>query len=257
MCRIGIDVGSSYTKYCVMEEEGEPILFLEKTPLAQKQYFVRKLQDLRETYGDISVISCGYGKNNVAGLKRINELTALAAGSFYAYAGPQIVLDIGGQDTKVIYQEKGKLREFFVNDKCAAGSGAFLSNICNLLEIPFETINLNEAEKPAVKLSSVCAVFAQSEIVELLAADTPPEEILRAVIWHILIQAAMLMGKVQDGPVLLSGGLSQIEGIEAYAQLALDRECFVVRNGSYLSAIGCALKCGSPPGGGSASIHSA
>ena len=85
-------------------------------------------------------------------------------------------------------------------------------------------INLNGDEKPAVKLSSVCAVFAQSEIVELLTMDTLPEKISACSHMVYLIQAATLMGKVQNGPVLLSGGLSQIEGIEAYAQLALGSE---------------------------------
>ncbi len=245
MYRVGIDVGSSYTKYCVMGEPGtEPSLFLERTPLAQKTYFAGKLGELKETYGEISVVSCGYGKKNVAGMRNVNELTALARGSFWASPESELVLDIGGQDTKVIRQEAGKLKEFFVNDKCAAGSGMFLSNTCGLLGIPFEGIDLVGAGRPAVRLSSVCAVFAQSEIVELLAEDTPPGEILRAVIWQILIQAGALLGKVKDGPVLLSGGLTQIRGFREYAQLALGRECRMAEHGNYLSAAGCAQLAG-------------
>ena len=146
MYRVGIDVGSSYTKYCVMrEQEEETSLFLERTPLAQKTYFAGKLEELKETYGEISVVSCGYGKKNVAGMRNMNELTALAKGSFWSSPESELVLDIGGQDTKVIRQEKGKLKEFFVNDRCAAGSGMFLSNTCGLLGIPFEGIDLSSA----------------------------------------------------------------------------------------------------------------
>lgn len=242
MHRIGIDVGSSYTKYCILGEKGEGFqLFLEKTPLMQRSYFARKLEKMRELYGDLSVISCGYGKKNVVGMRNVNELTALAQGCFHVFPESEIVLDIGGQDTKVIRQERGKLKEFFVNDRCAAGSGMFLSNTCRLLGIPFEEIDLSGAEKPEVRLSAVCAVFAQSEIVNLLAEDTPPVEILRAVIWQILTQASALLKKVGVFPVLLSGGLTQIRGFREYAQLVLGRECHVGERGNFLSAVGCAL----------------
>ncbi len=83
-----------------------------------------------------------------------------------------------------------------------------------------------------------------AELYEMMAEDIPPGEILRAVIWQILVQAGALLGKVKDGPVLLSGGLTQIQGFREYAQLALGRECRMAEHGNYLSAVGCALLAG-------------
>lgn len=239
-CRVGIDVGSAYTKYCICEN-GRMDFYTERTPVRQKEHFIGRLQELQDRYPEVTVVSCGYGKKNVAGIKQISELTALASGSFFALPGLEIVLDIGGQDMKVISQQGGRLKEFFVNDRCAAGSGLFLSNTAHLLEIPFDRIDLTSPRNPEIHLSSVCAVFAQSEIVELVADNTPAEEILKAVVWQIFAQAKLLLGKVKKGPVLLSGGLTEIKGLQQFAQLALERECIVPENGRYLSAMGCTL----------------
>lgn len=190
------------------------------------------------------MVSCGYGKKNVGGgIKSINELSALAKGSYHSIRQNGIILDIGGQDTKVISQVEGVLTEFFLNDKCAAGSGIFLSNTLDLLGMSFDKIDLMDSFAPKIKLNATCAVFAQSEIVELIAANKFEQEILCAVLWQIFVKARLLLTKVDNVPVFLSGGLCQIIGIEKLASAVLGRECFVIPNGSYLAAIGCAL-CG-------------
>lgn len=239
-CRVGIDVGSAYTKYCICEN-GKMDFYTERTPVRQKEHFTDRLRELQNRYPDATVVSCGYGKKNIAGMKQINELTALAMGSFWVAPEQDLILDIGGQDTKVVCQQRGHLKSFFVNDRCAAGSGIFLSSTARLLEMPFENMGLVLAKKPEIHLSSVCAVFAQSEITRLLAENTPPEEILRAVLWQIMMQARTLLGKVKQSPILLSGGLTRMNGIKEYAQFALERECVVPEQGSFLAAIGCVL----------------
>ena len=166
---IGIDVGSTFTKYCVMADRNIDFLFMERTPIRQREYFKEKLASFMEEYPDAKVTSCGYGKRNVSELKSINELTALAKGFFFVTGKDGIILDIGGQDTKIISQENGKLKKFFINDKCAAGSGMFLSNILDMIGIKFQDIDLRLKSGTPISLSSTCAVFAQSEIVELIA----------------------------------------------------------------------------------------
>ena len=240
MRQIGIDVGSTYTKYCIMKDHSIEQLFSEKTPIRQKEYFEKKLQELRADYPDAEIISCGYGKNNVPGTKAINELTALARGAEYMVPGAELVLDIGGQDTKIIRQENGQLKEFFINDKCAAGSGMFLTNVCAMLDSSFRGIRLIPYEEMDIRISSVCAVFAQSEIVELIAANVNEQAIISAVVYQILTQAKPLVSKVKNGPLVLSGGLTKIPGIEEYAGRILDRECRVIPNAEYLAATGCA-----------------
>lgn len=242
MYRIGIDVGSTYTKYCILDDNHVRALFMEQTPIRQKEYFNEKIQILNEKYPAAQIISCGYGRKNVDRLKTINELTALARGCYFITGNNGIILDVGGQDTKIISQECGMLREFFINDKCAAGSGMFLANIINMVGADFDDIDLTEAADLSVRLSSVCAVFAQSEIVELIADNHSEESILHAVIWQIFVKARPLLAKMEVGPVLLSGGISQIRGVADFAAKVLGRTCRTVEEGAYLAAIGCALE---------------
>lgn len=244
MYRIGIDIGSTYTKYCIMEDGSNEIkLFSEKSPIRQKEYFSKKREELISTYMDAQIISCGYGRKNIVSIKNVNELTALAAGIYSQYPKATIVLDVGGQDTKIISHKEGKLKEFFTNDRCAAGCGMFLTNILSMLQMDFKEIALDYEERPNVELSSVCAVFAQSEIVELIAANVPTDIIVKAVIWQIFTQARMLLGKIENLPVALSGGLTKIPGIDRFAEKVLQREVILPPNAAYLSSIGCAVLC--------------
>ena len=241
MKNIGIDIGSTYTKYCVMRDKVIEELFFEKTHIRQKEYFEEKFKELKEKYPNYQIISCGYGKENVAAQKSINELTTLAKGAGFLLPEVELVLDVGGQDTKIIRKEKDILREFFVNDKCAAGSGMFLNNTCTMLEMSFEKIKLIPYDELEVRISAVCAVFAQSEIVELIANNFSERVIVSAVICHIITQAKTLVNKMRDGEILLSGGISKINRIEEYAEKILNRKCKIISESRYLSAIGCAL----------------
>lgn len=240
---IGIDVGSTFTKYCIMNEDGRIVrLFSEKSPIRQESYFREKLPELKNEYPSSGICTCGYGRNNIFSDSNVNELIALAQGCGHICPEAACVLDIGGQDTKLICQAEGRLTKFFVNDKCAAGSGMFLIDVCSLLETDISCIDLTSARKPDVLLSSVCAVFARSEIVRLISENVYPEEIIKAAVWQILVKSKPLLGKViLSSPLLLSGGLSEIPGFAEFASLALERKCFVIPEGKYLSAVGCSI----------------
>lgn len=242
MRSIGVDIGSTYTKYCIRDLETEELLLSEeRTPIRQKEYFDEIFQKLESECSEARIVSCGYGRHNISSEKNVNELTALAKGAEYVNPGIPVILDIGGQDTKIITQDGGKLKEFFINDKCAAGCGMFLVNTLNLLQTDFSDIDLAGAEKPENTLSSTCAVFAQTEIVGLLAQNIVPEEIIRRVLWQILIQSSALLTKVECDELLLTGGLTQIKGIADYATLALKKRVIIPENAMYLSAIGASL----------------
>lgn len=239
---IGIDVGSTYTKYCIMDDDQKIIsLFSDKTPVRQKEYFDKKIYEITQEYPSSPIVSCGYGRKNISAIKNISELTALALGSHYSAPDFGTTLDIGGQDTKIICHKNGTLNDFFINDRCAAGSGLFLANICSMLDTDFHAINLSTEHGSGITLSSVCAVFAQTEIVDLVSKNVPTEDIVQAVIKQIFIQAKNLLRKVKTSRVLLSGGLSQIKGIDAYASDILGVPCLVHHDGAFLSAIGCAI----------------
>jgi len=242
MYRVGVDVGSTYTKYCVLEEmAGKLTLYCEPTPIRQREYFQDKLARLRAEYQGCSIVTCGYGRKNICYDRTVSELIALAAGAASQCPEVPVVLDIGGQDTKVVRQENGKLKGFFTNEKCAAGCGLFLGNVLRLLQTSFEELDLTGAGQPELHLSSVCAVFAQSEIVELLAAGTSSTAIIQAVIAQILAQAKALLSKVECSAVVLSGGLTKIPGIGVFSEQILGKRVILPEHGAYLSAIGCAL----------------
>lgn len=242
MSGIGIDVGSTYTKLCVLGEDGKiEALCMEETPVRQKEYFAEKLQSLHKVYGNFPVVSCGYGRKNIDGSRVMSELSALAAGIYRILPEAETVLDIGGQDTKFIRQRDGKLLSFFVNDKCAAGCGMFLENTLHRLGVPFESLNLSDGKLPDLRLSSTCAVFAQSEIVEQIAQGVPENEIHRAVLVQILTQAKALLGKMDCKEIVLSGGLTKIPGIASYARVILEKPVTVPKHAAYLPAIGCAV----------------
>ena len=242
MYSIGVDIGSTYTKYCVMKDGKIERMFCDKTPVRQKEYFEAKVNVLLSEYPDAKIVSCGYGKENISSVRSINELTALAKGVNYIRPDCELILDIGGQDTKVIRQENGRLTDFFVNEKCAAGSGLFLANVLNMLGERFDSIDLTRAKEPEIRLSSICAVFAQSEIVEIIAKSSPEsKKIVEAVIWQIFKKAVPLLDKVTGDSILLSGGFSIIKGVAAFMSLALGKTVIAAPANRYFSAIGAAI----------------
>ena len=240
MISIGIDIGSTYTKYCI-KGGADMRLFMERTPVRQKEYFDKKLLELMNEYPDAKVVSCGYGQHNVDSSAAISELAALAEGASLMAPGNNVILDIGGQDTKIIVRDGPKLKEFFVNDKCAAGCGIFAINTLNQLGYTFEDIDLHGGEEPKIELSSTCAVFAQTEIVSLLAKGTDPSDIMTAVIWQILEQSKVLLRKVRYDSIALSGGLTLIKDIDKCASKTYGTDVVIPDNSAYLSAIGAAL----------------
>ena len=242
MYRIGIDIGSTFTKYCIRDEAaGKLELYAEETPVRQREYFEDKLSQLKAEYPDCSVVTCGYGRKNIGYDRTVSELTALAAGAACLCPETSVVLDIGGQDTKIIRHEDGRLKAFFLNEKCAAGCGLFLGNVLRMLRTDFAAIDLREAAERELRLSSVCAVFAQSEIVELLANGAEGGDIVRAVLRQIFTQARALLRKVDCSSLVLSGGLTKIPGVGDFAEQILEKQVAVPRNGAYLSAVGCAV----------------
>ena len=173
----------------------------------------------------------------------ISTNSALSIGLKSVLPDAEYALDIGGQDSKVIHCQNGQLTKFFVNDKCAAGSGMFLTHACDLLGVAFEDIELKPVELLDTRLSSVCAVFAQSEMVELIAANVDEQTILSAVVYQILTQTKPLVEKIGltgSDKLVLSGGLTKIAGFDRYAQAVLNREAVIPEHSDYLSAVGCA-----------------
>lgn len=216
---LGLDVGATYTKGMVMDEERRVVAqSLVKTGFnltgaAEKAYQeVLAAGGLAPEQVDY-VASTGYGRYLVPMRDiQITELTCHARGAAYLFPLTRTVLDAGGQTVKAIkVDERGKVRAFRLNDKCAAGTGAFLDKTARYMGLDTGTTGELAARSEApVTISSVCAVFAESEVINHLTAGARPEDIMYGAVLSLAGRAIQLMKRVGMEPeVTFVGGMSR------------------------------------------------
>jgi predicted CoA-substrate-specific enzyme activase len=236
---VGLDVGSTFTKVCLLTEK-KKILKLDifPSPPDQKTYFCRYLTRLRGSYNIISIVSCGYGRLNCGSDKQISELSALARGLFTVCPDVCTVLDIGGQDTKALRCENGKVKQFILNDQCAAGSGLFLQNALRILEIDFTELKVTDLS--AEPLTTVCAVFAQTEIIRAIAAGKNRWELAQSILKTIVKQAVGLLKQIDSKDTfVITGGLATIPGIDKVFEKLTNQKAITPKHSQFLACIGC------------------
>ena len=216
---VGIDVGATYTKALVLDEEKNIIgRSMIKTGFnlagaADRCYAeVLEAAGLAEQEVDY-VASTGYGRYVVPMRDlQITELTCHAKGAFYQFPNTRTVLDVGGQTVKAIkLDERGKVRSFRLNDKCAAGTGAFLEKTARYMGLdPAEIGSLAMVSEQPVTISSVCAVFAESEVINHVTSGTRPEDIMYGAVLSLAGRAHQLMKRVGMEPQFtFCGGMSR------------------------------------------------
>jgi predicted CoA-substrate-specific enzyme activase len=245
---VGLDIGSTFTKVCVMSPDGEVIsLSSFVSPVNQKTYFEHYISTLRNTYDIMAIAACGYGKGHIDAATTLSELIALAKGLSVVSPHTNMALDIGGQDTKVILCHNGKLARFVLNDQCAAGSGLFLQNALRMLDIDFGDLRVIESN--AMPLTTVCAVFGQTEIVRAISKGISREKLSQSVLLTIAQQAISLLNQLDRKQLCaFTGGLSLIPGmcnlLNSTDLSGGGRDIFIPDHASFLAAIGCAHKAG-------------
>ena len=218
---VGIDVGATYTKALVLDEERSIVgRSMVKTGFnlagaAERGYAeVLVAAGLAEDEVDY-VASTGYGRYVVPMRDiQITELTCHGKGAFFLFPNTRTVLDVGGQTVKAIkLDERGKVRSFRLNDKCAAGTGAFLEKTARYMGLdPAEIGSLAMVSKDPVTISSVCAVFAESEVINHLTSGTRPEDIMYGAVLSLAGRAHQLMKRVGMEPEFtFCGGMSRNE----------------------------------------------
>lgn len=212
----GVDVGSCSTKAVVVSNEpkilGSHILYsgvdFEE---ASKNAWKEALGQAGLENGQVeSVVSTGYGRKSVPFSKRtITEISCHARGALFYQPGPLTVIDIGGQDNKIIkLDENGRRVSFKMNRKCAAGTGAFLEEMALRLRLPIEELNgLAEEADGEVTLGSYCTVFSATEVLEKIKAGHPVNRIVRGL-FHSVIRRVLEMDTIEEH-VLLTGGVIQ------------------------------------------------
>lgn len=250
MYYIGIDIGSTCAKTAVIDGNGELYkLFVIPTGWSSFQALT-SIENELEIEGieikDAHTIATGYGRKAVAFAdKAITEITCHAKGSQYLFGDGAInVIDVGGQDTKVISASDGKVEEFYMNDKCSAGTGKFVEVMANRLNLPVE--DLSEYAKRAtekVKISSMCTVFAESEIVTMIGQGTSRENIAWGILNSIAVKVKQEYGKLREDqrPIYLTGGLCENEFFQQLLSEQIGKRVKSCPNARYAGAIGAAM----------------
>ncbi|MHB9292022.1 hypothetical protein Holit_01110 [Hollandina sp. SP2] len=195
----------------------------------------------------VPIIATGYGREQIKGSKTLTEISAHARGAEYLVPGIKTLIDIGGQDSKVIAVAHGEVLDFQMNDKCAAGSGRFLEIILRRLELAPSAMEELLCQGQTAALTGVCAVFAESEIIGLLAQGVSRQAILGGVVSAMALRITSLAGRIPlNPPAVLTGGLAESPGIRRTLSRALGIELTPAPKGAYAGAIGAALSYGKP-----------
>lgn len=249
----GCDVGSTTGKVVIMD--GENIIAHSIVPsrviceLTAHEAMSTALNGTGLILDDLRfVVGTGYGRINIPFAKKnITEITCHGVGALWANPDIKTVIDIGGQDCKVIKMAPtGKVREFVMNEKCAAGTGRFLEDTAMALKLKVEELgplSLNATAR--AQLSAQCSVFAESEVVSLLADRRPLEEIVAGINDAIASRlAAMVLRVGLEEKVVLSGGVSKNIGVVSFLQERLNVEFVDIRpktDPQLLGALGAAV----------------
>lgn len=191
-----------------------------------------------------SVVATGYGRvSQQFADKTVTEITCHGKGGFYLNNNIRTIIDIGGQDSKVIsLNDSGEVIDFVMNDKCAAGTGKFLEMTINSLEEQIDNLDNLIKDGKKAKISSMCAVFAESEIISLLASGVSKSEIAGGIIDSIINRINILLSKITfQENVLFTGGLAQSEVIRNELSKKLQTDVISYSDSQFAGAIGAAL----------------
>ena len=247
---VGLDIGSTTTKG-IMLKNGQEILASINIPTSINMKdsadiaFGKLLEQSSIPEEKIfRTIYTGYGRTAFADREQITEITCHAVGVNFLQPQAGTIIDIGGQDSKAIrIDDEGNVLRFAMNDKCAAGTGRFLESMVARMNITFDQFSaLSLAADNPTPISSMCSVFAESEVVSLMTKGIPMESIARGLNFAIAERVGSLVRKVQgEAPFILTGGLSLNTGFARELENALGYRVTIFTKAQLAGAIGAAV----------------
>jgi predicted CoA-substrate-specific enzyme activase len=250
---IGIDIGSTYTKVIIIDGDRRVVARgLAPTGFDLPKALAAARADALSTAGlrleDLDYVACtGYGRHMVEGRDiAITELTCHARGAAHLFPAVRTILDIGGQDIKAIrLDDHHRVRMFRLNDKCAAGTGKFLERTARYLgHSTADVAPLAEASEHPTTISSVCTVFAESEVINHLSRGEKQEDIMNGAVIALAGRAVQLMKRVGMAPeYALTGGMTRNKAMIRAVEAALGAKVHIPPHdlGQFNGALGAAL----------------
>lgn len=250
---LGIDIGSISTKGVILDEENHIIassyIWTEGNPVQAVRKLISLLKkDLPDTIQIKGIGTTGSARKliglmvNACTVK--NEITAHAVGTMCFHKDVKTILEIGGQDSKIILIENGIIKDYAMNTLCAAGTGSFLSSQAKRLDIQVEDFGkLALTSKNPVKIAARCTVFAESDLIHKAQVGYAKEDIVAGLCKSIVMNYLNNVGKGKKikEPVVFQGGVSKNEGVVKYFEEALGCKVIVDENSHLMGAIGIAL----------------
>jgi predicted CoA-substrate-specific enzyme activase len=254
MYYLGVDLGSLSCDAAVIDDKAAVLATsVVPTGARNREAIARAVSEVLTaaeiSESDISAtVSTGYGRDRVEGrLAAVTEITCHARGAQAALEGTELLIDIGGQDSKAIRLDgSGNVVEFAMNDKCAAGTGRFLEAMARALQVEIEELSrLDRGATGNVTLSSMCTVFAESEVVSLIADGADVNEIVsglnRAIASRVAALAKRVAPTLNGLTVVMSGGVAHNRGVVKALSSALGTEITVPEKPDTVGALGAAL----------------
>ena len=248
---LGIDVGSLSTEAVIIDARdglaGYSIIQTgaNSTEAAEQALEKALLQAGLQREQIRRAVATGYGRISVPlADKQVTEISCHGLGARHLFPDTETVIDIGGQDSKVIrVGEGGKVLDFTMNDKCAAGTGRFLEGMASKLQVSLDDMGkLSLQASGESRISSVCTVFAESEVVSLVAQNHPKEEIIRGLHRAIVNRVWSMIKTVGvHGAVTMSGGVAKNSGVVALLEEKLGRAMHIHTEPQIIGALGAAL----------------
>ena len=247
---LGIDVGSTASK-CVILKDGQEIVAKSLVsvgtgtsgPTRAIEEVLQKAGMTREEMD--YTLATGYGRNSLEGYadKQMSELSCHARGASFLFPRVHTVIDIGGQDVKVIKIENGAMVNFQMNDKCAAGTGRFLDVMAKVLEVEVADLGrLGDESTKRVAISSTCTVFAESEVISQLSMATDKRDIIAGIHRSVAGRVAGLVHRIGVVPdVVMTGGVAQNHGVVHAIEEQLGVQIKTSPLTQYNGALGAAL----------------
>jgi predicted CoA-substrate-specific enzyme activase len=247
----GIDAGSRAIKIVLINADNLEILGKGLTDQGVEQnriaseLFEQVLDNSGVNRKDVtSIVATGYGRNAVSiADTTITEITCHAVGVYHLVPEVKTVIDIGGQDSKLLrLNTSGKVRDFVMNDRCAAGTGRFLEVVAQRLDVELGSLGAMAAKsRDPAAISSMCVVFAETEIIGLLASGTAREDIVAGVQASIASRIIGMAGRKAEPPIIFTGGVAMVSGMDAALETALGQSVAISPEPQMTGALGAAI----------------
>jgi predicted CoA-substrate-specific enzyme activase len=250
MLTLGVDIGSASSKAVILKDGKEivtqAVIQAGTGSSGPKRVLDEVFQASKLDWKDLdNSIVTGYGRFSVEEIpNQYSEITCHAKGVGFLMPNAHTIIDIGGQDVKAIsLNERGLIERFFMNDKCAAGTGRFLEVMARVLEISLSEMgDIHFTSKNPANVSSTCTVFAESEVISLLSKEVRKEDIVAGVHASVASKAIALVNRVGiKDDVVMCGGVARNAGVVDAISKTLGKEIKIVPNAQLSGALGAAL----------------